>query len=207
MKSQILEKYIKENYNHLHTFVEIGVYEWGYCRLQREIKDGKFCVLVEPLKRCYDDIFRNIGHLSNTIIYNVAIGDYNGETIILDEGASAAVIDLVDKAPFAQNKYYGPGTFRAIKEEEKQPVNIVTFDKIEKNLNIDVLYLDCESSEWFVIKNMKSRPTAISVETHYGNYKNPYIEEIHDWMKINNYILVDRTDADEIYLKKIEFES
>ena len=32
--------------------------------------------------------------------------------------------------------------------------------------NIDLISIDIEGSEWFVIKNMISRPNVVSIETH-----------------------------------------
>ena len=46
--------------------------------------------------------------------------------------------------------------------------------------NIDVLFLDTEGTEWFVLKHLLSRPTIITVEVGDNvNYVNPYIEKIY----------------------------
>ncbi len=48
---------------------------------------------------------------------------------------------------------------------------------------------------------MKSRPKVIEVETHYAKYQNPYLQEILDWMEKNGYNLLDKTDADSIFIR------
>src|SRR5262249_53222350 len=62
----------------------------------------------------------------------------------------------------------------------------ITFDMIDSG-DIDILLVDVEGAEYFVIKHLRSRPKIIVLETHYGNYRNPYMSEIDHWMATNDY--------------------
>ena len=65
---------------------------------------------------------------------------------------------------------------------------------------IDLISIDAEGSEWFVIKNMKSRPTVISIETHGGMYVNPYLGDLLNWMLENDYILWYKDGSDSVFV-------
>ena len=43
---------------------------------------------------------------------------------------------------------------------------------------IDLLSVDTEGCEWFVLQTLRSRPAVISIETHGGLYLNPHRDEI-----------------------------
>lgn len=58
------------------------------------------------------------------------------------------------------------------------------FDEIDDG-TIDVLSIDTEGCDWYVIQNMISRPTVISIETGTKSYVNPFIKEIKEWMQAN----------------------
>ena len=53
----------------------------------------------------------------------------------------------------------------------------------------DVIFIDIEGSEWFVRKNMISRPNVVSIETHGALYVNPFKNEINNWMKAEGYMI------------------
>jgi len=77
-------------------------------------------------------------------------------------------------------------------------VDCVVFDEID-NSSIDLLSIDTEGAEWYVIKNLKSRPKIVSIETHGKFYTNPYIENISKWMTDNNYKVWYKTKSDTVY--------
>ena len=67
--------------------------------------------------------------------------------------------------------------------------------------DIDILCVDTEGAEWFVLKNLISRPKIITLETHGIRYTNPYLSEIMQWMKDNNYLPIGRDSSDTIFKK------
>lgn len=194
-----------ENKDDLKVFCEVGVYFWNengknYSRLEQQVKDNKKVILVEPLPKCIENIKFYIGNKDNVILYPYAISDKNGKTIIYNEGASAFINEVRGKAPCNSNNYYDTPESRKIQESEIIEVETVTFDKIDSG-DIDVLFIDIEGSEYFVIKNLVSRPKIISIESDYQNYINPYLSEIENWMKQNNYMYWYKTESDTFYKK------
>ncbi len=69
-----------------------------------------------------------------------------------------------------------------IRKEDRFQVGCVRFDEIDDG-SIDLLSVDTEGSEWYVLKYLKSRPLVISVETHGKSYLNPFFGEISAWME------------------------
>lgn len=71
------------------------------------------------------------------------------------------------------------------------------------NGKIDILLLDCEGAEWFVLENLISRPYAISIELFDGQYyKNPNLYKILEWLKENNYEQAANKGTDILFLEK-----
>ena len=188
----------KELYN---VFCEVGVHFWKDCRLVNQINDNKKVILVEPLLRCVQDIYTNIKDKKSAILHPVAITEKIGSTIIFDEGPSAFIEEVRGRAPCHQNGYYDVPNSRQVSLNEAQRVPTVTFDVIDPG-DIDVLLIDTEGAEFFVLKNLISRPKIICVETHAGNYKNPFMNEIVDWMNSNNYEFYYSSGADTFFIKK-----
>ena len=195
------EEYYSNNKNNLHIFCEVGVYFWNengknYSRLSQQVDDNKKVILVEPLPRCVDNIKLYTENKKNVILYPYAISNHNGETTIYDQGAGAFIQEVMGKTPH--------DVFWA-NNEIKKGINIktVTFDQIDPG-NIDVLFIDTEGSEYFVLENLKSKPKIIAIETHYNEYNNhyinPYMEKIQNWMDNNNYNVWYTTESDTYYI-------
>lgn len=126
-------------------------------------------------------------------LHNVAIYNSEGSVKLFNRNASTFVEGVT--SPAKVNDGYS---------ENDNDVFIVkadTFDKYDTG-DIDLLAIDTEGCEWFAIEKMKSRPMIICVETHGLRYKNPHLKEIEDWMKVNDYEVVDRDASDTIYKKK-----
>ena len=193
MRSQKLENFLFENDSSLNHFCEIGVYEYNYCRLIKQIEQGKRVTLFECFPRCIEDIKKNTSTRTNVTLHPVAIWDEAGEFDMTDVGASAFLDALGDNTPAHKNSYAHTnfGKFRV-----KADV-VSNYD----DGTIDALFVDTEGAEWFALKHLKSRPRVIEVETHYAKYENRYLKEIQDWMKDNGYTELDRTDADTIFIK------
>lgn len=89
--------------------------------------------------------------------------------------------------------------------ENKINVEAKTFDEIDDG-TIDLLSVDIEGGEWFVIKHLKSKPGVISIETHWKNYSNPYLKEIYGWMNKHGYKVWYVDKSDTVFFKTKLFE-
>ena len=86
-----------------------------------------------------------------------------------------------------------------LQQTKKFTADAKLFSEIDDG-TIDLISIDTEGSEWFVIKNMKSRPTVISIETHGGMYVNPYLGDLLNWMLENDYILWYKDGSDSVFV-------
>ena len=67
---------------------------------------------------------------------------------------------------------------------------------------IDLLSVDTEGSEWFVIKHMRSRPAIISLEKHGAAYVNHYLGEILSWMREHDYRIWYKDKTDSVFVRR-----
>lgn len=77
-------------------------------------------------------------------------------------------------------------------------VDARTFDEFDDG-TIDILDLDIEGCEWYVLEKMKSRPKFIIIETIWKSYTNPFLEQIKAWMAENHYSVFEHRDANTFY--------
>lgn len=194
------------NKANLNVFCEVGVHDWRACRLHRPLQDGKTVILVEPLPDCFNDLKAHVNANPNVTLHNCAIADFDGETTIYNEGQSAFIEAVRGQAPCHQNGY-----FDVVGARQAQPHEIVTvrtslFSHIDPG-NIDVLLIDTEGCEYFVLKHLLSVPAVIAVETHGFKYKNPYAQEIVRWMSDHKYRLWFKSEADTYYINQFVIEN
>lgn len=198
--------------------LEVGAAHVTTSQLREFVKNGTDCILFEASPRLFYCLeygynndngknfmdtwpvhpsppFDNPGwkDLPNVKLYNVAIFDKEGEINVFERNASTFIEGAI--SPAVINDGY---------KEDLKDATKVKCDTIDKydNGNIDLLCADCEGSEWYSLKYLKSRPILICIETHGQKYVNPRIKEIEEWMKINNYDLIHRDGSDSLYLKK-----
>ena len=134
----------------------------------------------------------------NVELHPVAVADAPGELRLVTRGPSTFAEDVAAPPSVVNDAYE-----RA--EEDVITVPARRFDEIDDG-TIDLLSVDIEGSEWFVIKHMASRPAVISVETHGKRYVNPYLAEIETWMRERAYRVWYRDDSDTVYVKGPEIE-
>jgi|694.fasta_scaffold50281_7 hypothetical protein len=114
-------------------------------------------------------------------IHQVAIAESFGKANLRNVGGSSYIKGIAWAPIFTDNP-------ERARKAGKQRVNTVPFTAIDDG-QIDILNLDCEGSEWFVLKNMISRPILIQIE---HRIENPFAKEIDEWFKSNNYYELSR---------------
>ena len=171
---------------------EVGVYLPETSNLLKFIKEGTKAILVEPDKKSLSKI-RSVFKNDNVVIVPYAIYDYNGELELVQREASTFAKDL-PSSPALDNDNY------TINNQDTFKVKCMVFNDVDPG-NIELLSIDTEGCEWYVIKNLVSRPKVICLETHGRYYTNPFIREIGQWMKMHNYNAWYKTKSDTIYYK------
>jgi FkbM family methyltransferase len=172
---------------------EVGVYLPETSNVLKFIKEGVKALLVEPDKKSLSKIheaFKN----DNVDIVPYAIYDHNGELELVQRDASTFAKDL-PSSPALDNDNY------TIKKQDTFKVKCKVFNDVDPG-TIELLSIDTEGCEWYVIKNLVSRPKVICLETHGRFYTNPFLNEIQQWMKANKYCAWYKTKSDTIYYKK-----
>lgn len=176
-----------------HHVCEVGVYLPETSNIIDFIKDGIRATLVEAdvvTVEKIKDYFKGY----NIKVFPVAVWDFNG-TIKLSKAAASTFVTELKSSPAIINDKY------EINEENTFEVSCMIFSDIDDG-TIDLLSIDVEGSEWYVIKHLKSRPLIVSVETHGKYYTNPFIKEIKKWMISENYITWYKDGSDTVFVRK-----
>lgn len=173
---------------------EVGVYLPDTSNVVDFAKDHIRTTLVEAHPTYITKIQSYFEEYPNVTLHPVAVYDVPGHLKIITRGAST-YIEHIAASPSVIND--------GLSSEEGDTITVPSerFDKIDDG-TIDLLSIDVEGAEWFVIKHMKSRPTVISIETHGKLYTNPYLTEISSWMKANLYRVWYKDNSDTVYLKE-----
>jgi FkbM family methyltransferase len=173
---------------------EVGVYLPQTSNIIDFINDNIPTTLVEPDPKNIKAIKEYFKDLTNITLFPFAVFDYNGTLELVQREASTYVGSL-KASPSLVNDHYIPD------EKDKFTVECRKFDEMDDG-TIDLLSVDTEGCEWYVIQNLKSRPQVISIETHGKSYINSFYKEISLWMEQNNYIPWYKDNSDTVYIKE-----
>ena len=171
---------------------EVGVWHPETSNVYQYIEDGIRTTLIEPDPTSIKLLKSRYSNKSNVALHEVAICDFNGE-VELYKRESSTFVSTLPSSPSLVNDNID------IQNDDKFTAEAKLFSEIDDG-TIDLLSVDIEGSEWFVIKNMKSRPAVLSIETHGGMYINPYIDKILNWANENNYVLWFKDKSDSVFV-------
>ena len=191
-ENQLFRKVAAKGFEPRHV-AEVGVYRPEISNIYDYTVRGVRTTLVEPDPASIQRIETAFGERPNVTLHPVAVFDVNGEIKLAQREASTFVSQL-EASPAIVNDGY------VLQEADEFTVEAVTFDRIDDG-TIDLLSVDTEGSEWFVLKHMTSRPKVISIETHGAGYLNPNITEIEGWMRRNGYQPFFKDKSDTVYVQ------
>lgn len=176
---------------------EVGVWHPNTSNIYAYIMSGIETMLVEPDPKSIE-LIKDKFNKPNVTLHPAAVCDFEGKIELCQRGASTFVSHLPSSPALVNDDC-------DIEKSQSFMAQAIKFSSID-NGKIDLISIDTEGSEWFVIKNMLSRPVVISIETHGGMYINPYITEIVLWMKNNDYSLLYKDKSDSVYVQTSEIE-
>ena len=190
---------------HPSVIYEVGVGGVNVSRAARYFGNPDVEVhLFDPITEHMDQ-FRNYikrFNIKNTHIHECCIGDKDGKVDIYECFEHSMILGL--EGPNI-NKKQSPETYfgeKPVKIVSKDCFRISEFDKG----NIDVILIDIEGGEWFVLKHLVSRPSMIWIELceNYGggDFTNEHTDKILQWMDINGYQAIQKLDLDVLFVKK-----
>ena len=172
---------------------EVGVYLPETSNVIDFIEKGVRTTLVEAdpdVNKKILEVFKG----KNIKLYPFAVWDYDGTLTLSRAEASTFATDLLSSPAIKNDNYVG-------REEDTFEVPCITFSKADDG-TIDLLSIDIEGSEWFVLKHMVSRPKVLSIETHGKYYTNPFIKEIRAWIEANDYAIWFKDGSDTVFVRK-----
>jgi len=176
-----------------HHVCEVGVYIPETSNILDFINNGVRATLVEADPDIAQKI-KTAFATKNITLYSVAVWDTNG-TLKLSKAASSTFATELPTSPALENDRYH------ISEEKTFEVPSVQFSKIDDG-TIDLLSIDIEGGEWYVLKHLVSTPKVLSIETHGKYYTNPFIEQITAWLERREYMLWYKDGSDSVYIKR-----
>ncbi len=197
MNETLYHKCRKKRYNLTHV-CEVGVYYPETSNILGFINEGIKTTLVEPLPECVEAINLYFSDHNNVHVYPYAIADKTGEIELLS-AESSSFASALDSSPALKNDRYDKNKGKRLIVQAKR------FDEIDDG-TIDLISIDVEGSEWFVLKHLKSRPDIISLELKSKHYVNPYLTEINNWLMANGYFLWFTDRSDSVFIKIGVFE-
>jgi FkbM family methyltransferase len=197
MPQPIYNKCKAKNFYPKHI-AEVGVYLPETSNLLDFIQQNIRTTLVEADPKMVEHIRAYFGNRYSITLFPIAIFESPGIVEFANAGASSFITTLKATPALVNDNYQ-------IRENNKFKVEAKRFDEIDDG-TIDLLSIDIEGAEWYVIKYMKSRPSVISIETHGKLYTNPFLKDILMWMEDNNYQLWYKGISDSVFIKKGVFE-
>lgn len=172
---------------------EVGVYLPETSNIIDFISNGIKATLVEADPDTVIKIKKFFAG-KDIVVHSVAVFDREG-TIKLSRAAASTFVSDLPASPALVNDQY------QIKESDTFEVPCKKFSSLDDS-TIELLSVDIEGAEWYVIQDLVSRPKVISIETHGKAYVNPFMSEISAWLDSNNYIIWYKDLSDSIYVKK-----
>lgn len=179
---------------HIKHACEVGVYLPETSNVADFIESGIQTTLVEADPESVNLIKERFGEYPNVSIHPVAVFNRRGRVKLSRAKASTFITELPESPALVNDSY--------VKNSQNEfETDCVLFSDIDDG-TIDLLSIDIEGAEWFVLSEMKSNPMVVSVETHGKYYTNPYINKIRAFMFGNGYSewFVDLSDT--VYLNK-----
>jgi FkbM family methyltransferase len=172
---------------------EVGVYLPETSNVLLFIEDGIRTDLFEPDPESLTKIHERFDGYSNVTIYPYAIYGERTTLGLYRTNASTFVSDL-PASPALVNDKYQPNKDDLFHAEAR------LFSDFDDG-TIDLLSIDTEGCEWYVLEHLVSRPIVISLETHGKAYTNPYLKHITGWMSENGYRVWYRDKSDTVFVR------
>ena len=172
--------------------VEVGVYHPQTSNIIDFINANIPSILVEADPLCVErihDYFRN----RNVTVYPYAMWDEETLVTLFRAGASTFVSGIACSPAKTNDRYVENNKDSFIVESKR-------FSSIDSG-DFDLITIDIEGAEWYVLKHMISRPKVINIELRADRYSNPFRMEIIEWLRSNNYTLWYHDDTDSVYYR------
>lgn len=178
----------------IRQVAEVGVYSYETSNVLGFLQDGLPVLLVEADPRKAAVLKGRLTAHPQATLHSVAVAAQAGEILLYDRDSSSFIAGLPN-SPAQANDGYTPDA------KDGQKVPAVTFDTLDPG-NLDLLSVDIEGAEWFVLQHLRSRPLVLSLEMGWKHYKNPFSAQILEWTQREGYVLWYREGSDRVFVKQ-----
>lgn len=168
---------------------EVGANHPNQVHVAPLIGDAERVELFEPHPYYAEELRKFFGTGGKVTVHEVALSDQRGPRLLRDDGCSSYLDGVASPRASVGNE-----------PSNKVTVICRTVDYYDRG-DIELLAIDTEGSEWHVIKGLVSRPWLICVEMGWQHYRNPYAEEIRNWMGLQGYRMVETDGQDEVFVR------
>ena len=177
---------------------ELGVFSYADSAIRGFGEAGALCDLYEPVPAFCDRIAGEIAGRPNVRLFRVAVTNHNGTLELYLAG-------LEGGSTFAAGQVASPATvIDGFDPAAASPITVPARDFAElDDGGYDVVSIDVEGGEWLALKRMRSRPTVLSIETHFRRYVNPHLSEIIDWCRASGYRVWYLTRSDTVFFRGV----
>lgn len=190
--TKIYKKLLAKKLTFSHV-CEVGVYIPETSNVLDFINDNIKTTLVEADPEIALQIKRVFAS-KNVILHAVAVWHTNGFLKLSKAASSTFATDLPTSPALENDRYH-------ISDTTTFEVPCVQFSTIDDG-TIELLSIDIEGAEWYVLKYLRSQPKVLSIETHGKYYTNPFMQEITTWLEKHNYVLWYKDGSDSVYIKE-----
>lgn len=172
---------------------EVGVFKPDESNILGFISKGISTLLVEADPIYVNNLRDYFKDCSNVQIVEAAVYDYSGSVSLYRREASTFIGEVTSSPALINDNYI-------LSDEDRFEARSILFSEID-NGKLDLISIDIEGAEWFVLKYMRSKPKVISIETHGKYYVNPNIDKISEWMEKNGYKIWYLEKSDTIFIQ------
>lgn len=164
-------------------------------------KKGYTVHLIEPNPLSFKYLEEKTKSISNVICHNICIFNKNDYVDFVVDNQWSYIKGI--KSPCEVNfSSVGLSATDSQKGLLIKSKSIKICDLIKEDT--EILYLDCEGSEGFVLKELCHRPNFISIPIMgVSGYRNEFSKEIDMWFMFNNYDQTGHTENDLLYKRRV----
>lgn len=177
----------------VHHACEVGVYLPHTSNILGFIDDGLRATLVEADPVTVAELHTYFAQQPQVRIIGKAVYHRRCDLEFCKAEASTFVKEISASPALVNDRF-------DVHDAQTFTVQADTFDTMDDG-TIDVLSIDTEGCEWYVLQFMTSRPAVISIETGIKRYVNPHLREINAWMQAHGYVRWYRDGSDTVYVR------
>ena len=182
---------------------EVGVNEPDKCSLLGFVQRGIPAILVEPLPWCAEHLCAAFKDHPVQVIEGV-VGDKDGSVLLYDRGEGSWIEDVPAGGAPDEHHRHSSMTRDTFDPRFTRSVRSYRWANIDPG-DIDILCVDTEGAEWFVVREMVSRPALVRLEMHFthSGWVNPHADKIRQRMTEMGYVVIGEDVSDVLWAKRL----